>query len=112
MALAVTHFALGITLTLLLVHVVAPKTQYRMTLSVSGGLWALLPDLHYVVPGHWGLLWGLKHTVFGNLFWFHAALDGAVQGRGSRRTAAVTLGVLLLVVAATERWGQSGNRYE
>lgn len=103
MSLAVTHFAFGAAMTTIVVWAVAPSHRYRTTLAVLGGLWALVPDLHYVVPGRvGGTTRGLKQTVLGDVFWFHATMDGLVQGEGTRLGAAIALGFLLIVVAASE----------
>lgn len=103
MSLAVTHFAFGAAMTTIVVWAIAPAHRYRMTLAVLGGLWALVPDLHYVLPGgSSGAIRGIKRTVLGDLFWFHATMDGLVQGEGTRVGAAVALGFLLVVVVASE----------
>lgn len=104
MSLAITHFALGMALTTIFVQTVASDTRFRMSLGVLGGLWALIPDLHYLLSGRPAILFGLKHTIIGNAFWFHATLDTFDQGRGSRRVAAVALGFLLVTIVVTEGW--------
>lgn len=103
MSLAVTHFAFGAAMTTGLVWTVAPKYPHRMTAAVLGGLWALVPDLHYILPpGYTGAARSIKESVFGDLFWFHATMDGLVQGEGTREGAAIALGFLLVVVAVSE----------
>jgi len=110
MSLAVTHFAFGAAMTVLLVWAVAPGHRYRTTLVVLGGLWALVPDLHYVLPpGLGGAIRNIKRTVFGDVFWFHATMDGLVQGEGTREGAAVALGFLLLTVIFSEWFGHSSG---
>lgn len=108
MSLAITHFAFGAAMTALLVWVLAPGHRHRTTLIVLGGLWALVPDLHYILPPRYAESFqGIKHTVVGDVFWFHATFDRLVQGEGTRVGGAVALGFLLVVVFATEWMGPS-----
>ena len=103
MSLAVTHFAFGAAMTAIVVWAIAPGHRYRTTLAVLGGLWALVPDLHYVLPAAFaGPFRGIKETVLGDVFWFHATMDGLVQGEGTRIGAGVALGFLLVVVVVSE----------
>jgi hypothetical protein len=75
----------------LLLAVVRPDFSYQRSAIVASGGWALVPDLHYVYPGPGGPLEGIKHTVFGDIFWFHRFLDGLHQGRGTRGGALLAL---------------------
>lgn len=102
MSLAVTHFAIGATLTAILVWLVAPTYRYRGSLTVAGGIWALIPDFYYVSPMFFDKLRGIRQSAFGNVFWFHQYLDSLVKGRGSRRTAGIAIGVLLVVIVFVE----------
>jgi len=104
MSLAITHFAVGAASTLLLVWVTDVGTQYRASLATGGGLWALVPDAHYLFPSPYADPFvGIKHLIVGDLFWFHATLDGMVQGRGTRTGAAISL-LLLFSVAVSTEW--------
>jgi hypothetical protein len=111
MSLALTHFAVGAGLMQLLL--VIPRSsirvRYRESLVVASGMWALVPDLHYVSPVLRGSLSGLKFTVFGNLFWFHAFLDSLHQGEGTRAGAALAVGFLLVSTAVSE-WIRATRR--
>lgn len=109
MSLALTHFALGAGLMQLVLAVVSPSIRYRESLVVLSGVWALVPDLHYVSPVFRGPLSAIKHTALGNLFWFHAALDAARQGEGTRQGAALALGFLLVSTALSE-WLRASGR--
>jgi len=102
MSLAITHFAIGATLTAILVWLVAPTYRYRGTLTVAGGIWALVPDFYYISPVFFSELRGIRGSPLGNVFWFHRYLDSLVKGRGSRRTAGVAIAVLLAVVVFVE----------
>jgi len=110
MSLAVTHFAVGAGLMELLLLFRSP-IRYRQSLVVASGMWALVPDLHYVSPVLRVPLSQLKSTIFGNLFWFHAFLDSLHQGRGTREGAALALLFLLASTVMSEwiRARQSGR---
>lgn len=103
MSLAVTHFALGAGLMQLVLVLAQSRIRYRESLVVLSGLWALVPDAHYVSPVFQGPLSQIKFTVVGNLFWFHSFLDSVQQGEGTRRGAALALGFLLACTALSER---------
>lgn len=98
MSLALTHFAIGAGGMLLVLAAVRPRTRYRSSIIVASGVWALVPDLHYVIPGTNDPLQGLKFSVLGDLFWFHQTLDGVHVGRGTRSGA--VFAVLFLAAAA------------
>lgn len=102
MSLAIAHFALGAGATALLLALLAPEVEYQRTLTVCGGLWALVPDLGYVSPVFRDAFALIKTTPFGNLFWFHTFLDAQAPGRGSRTEAAVMVVFLLLATIIVE----------
>lgn len=102
MSLPITHFAIGATLTLLVLWIVAPTYPYRGTLAVGGGIWALVPDVHYISPVYTAELESIKHSYVGDLFWFHRSLDSLVRGRGSRVVAGLAIATLLVVVLFVE----------
>lgn len=102
MSLAITHFAVGAGCMTLLLTLWAPTLAYRQTVIVLSGLWALIPDLHYVSPVLQGPLSQLKFTVLGDVFWFHRSMDALESGRGSRTVAAVAVVCLLGVTVTTE----------
>lgn len=108
MGLALTHFALGAGGMQLILYVVAPEFRYRQSLVIASGLWALLPDIHYVLPVYKASLSELKFTVVGDLFWFHRALDALHPGRGTREMAAVMVMLLLFTTAVVE-WRESSH---
>lgn len=96
MSLAITHFALGAVATSLLLGFLAPEIPYQRTWAVVGGLWALVPDIHYISPVYQEFLFGIKASPLGNVFWFHGLLDQHSMGRGSREEAFVMVIALLL----------------
>jgi hypothetical protein len=103
MSLALTHFAVGAGLMQLLLLLPRSPLRFRESLVVASGMWALVPDLHYVSPVLRGPLSAIKFSMLGNLFWFHAFLDSLVQGEGTRGGAALALGFLLVSTAVSER---------
>lgn len=102
MSLAITHFVIGAGLTALLVHLAFPWVRYRQTWIILGGIWALVPDLHYISPVFTDELAGIKSTVFGDVFWFHAFLDGLYKTDNSRELAGVTIAFFLVVTFLLE----------
>lgn len=95
MSLAVTHFAFGAGMALLVMAAWFPDYDRPWTFAVCSGLWALIPDFHYVVPTMTERFPSYMFHVFGNVFWMHASLDGLHQGRGTREMAGVMLLFLL-----------------
>lgn len=93
MSLGLTHFAIGAAGMLLLQPLLCPTVRFKRTLVVASGLWALVPDLHYVIPTFPDVFNGPR-AVYGNAFWFHTFLDGVVQGRGTQRNAAIALALI------------------
>lgn len=102
MSLAIAHFALGAGVTALILGFFAPQIKYQRTLTIVGGMWALVPDLHYVSPIYADVLVGIKASFIGNLFWFHRLLDELSQGRGTRGEAFLMVIFLLLATLLTE----------
>lgn len=98
MSLALTHFALGAGGMLLLLAAFRPRCQYQQILVVASGVWALVPDLHYLFPTTDVFFTRIKFSIFGDLFWLHRTLDGLHQGRGTRGGAFVA--ILFLAVTA------------
>lgn len=90
MSLAITHFAVGAGVMLLLQPLLFPNLRYRRSLVVASGLWALVPDVFYVVPGL-ADVFVAEFAAYGNVFWFHTYMDGIVMGRGTRPNAALAL---------------------
>ncbi|MFC7075878.1 hypothetical protein [Haloarcula halophila] len=72
MSMAIAHFAFGAAKTTVLVTLFVPSSWYRRTLTLIGGGWAMVPDVHQVSPvateqlkaSHGASSWG-------DLFWFH-----------------------------------------
>lgn len=102
MSLGVAHFALGAACTLAVVALVAPRTRYRTTAAVAGGLWGMAPDAHWILPGLRESTKPVVHdSALANVFWFHGLLD-AHDGAHSPKVAAALLGLLGAVALLTE----------
>lgn len=102
MSLALSHFALGAALTILVVTYLIPNVPYPRVLTVVGGGWAMLPDFHWVSPVYAVELKGIHGSVLTNVFWFHHALD-TNDPTDSKAVAAVFLALLILATALAER---------
>jgi hypothetical protein len=101
-SLAVTHFAVGAALTALVATYLVPGSRYPRLLSGVGGVWAMLPDGHWVSPVATGTLKRLHGTHLMDLFWLHHSLDRLDAG-DSKLVAAGALALLLAVTALVER---------
>lgn len=103
MALAIAHFAFGVGATSLLIALVAPRFRFQRTALFLGGVWALLPDLHYGFPGATipELLAAAHNTPRANLFFLHHRLD-ALSAEDSPEFAASVIAVAFCAVLASE----------
>ena len=103
MSLALTHFAVGATLTALVTLYLLPPTSYARTLSLCGGIWGMIPDVHWVSPVYAAELKAFHSSVYMNLFWFHETLD-VVDPTDSYLVAAIAVGVFVATTLVTDRW--------
>lgn len=101
MSLALTHFVFGALCATLLVSYLLPNRNYPRTIIIASGIWAMLPDFHWVVPIFEAQFRAGHGSVLANIFWFHQLFDLA-DPADSHRLAAVLLGVLLLVTLLAE----------
>lgn len=101
MSMAIAHFALGATLTALLVTFVVPRTPYSRVIVVLGGVWAMVPDLHWVLPAYRAELRALSDSIVANVFWFHPLVD-AYDAGDSKALAAALIGALVVATAVAE----------
>jgi hypothetical protein len=106
MAQAIGHFAFGVGATYLLVVVTGrPATpDTRWLLGLVGGLWALLPDIHWFLP--FGR--AFHRSRWSTLFWFHHQLDLVATRDNARLLSIPLLGFMF--VAATALWWVNSNR--
>lgn len=99
MSLWGTHFAVGAVCTAIAVFLVAPTVSGRYLVIIGGGLWAIVPDVHWLYPPLREVTKPIIHdSSLADLFWFHGTLDAldpadsALLSGGSL----VGLGVVLL----------------
>ena len=103
MSLALTHFAVGATLTALAALYLLPSTQYARTLTLCGGIWGMMPDIHWVSPVYAAELKTLHSSAFMNVFWFHETLD-VLDPTDSYLVAAAAVSLFVGTTLVTDRW--------
>lgn len=102
MSQALTHFAVGATVTVLVVTYLIPDVPYPRVVSLLGGVWAMLPDVHWLAPVGRSTLKAFHRSPYADVFFFHHALD--VRDRtDSNAVAAVALSALILATALADR---------
>jgi len=101
MSLALTHFAVGAIGATCLISYLLPDRTYTRTAIIASGIWAMLPDFHWVVPIFEAQFRAAHGSVVANVFWFHHLFDLA-DPSDSHRLAAVALGVLFLITLLAE----------
>lgn len=103
MSMAITHFALGAGLTTLVVLVCMPPVWFSRTLSLLGGVWAMVPDAHWLSPIAYRRLAALDASMWADLFWFHRTLD-RLDPTDSKATAGVCIAFFVAATVCTEFW--------
>lgn len=99
MAQAITHFAVGATLTTLLETFLPADVRYPRVWAIVGGCWAMLPDTAKLVDHD--AVYAFHYTRWADLFWGHRTLD-RVDRDDSTRFGAVAVGAFVLVTAVAE----------
>lgn len=74
---AITPFALGAAITVLVVTAVVPDVRYPRTWTIGGG-WALVTDGSKLYASEGSL--AFHDSVWANVFWGHQLLDGLDAG--------------------------------
>lgn len=100
--MAIAHFAFGGAVTVLVVTYLVPRVPYPRVLALAGGVWAMLPDAHWVSPVAAERLYGLHGSPLVDVFFLHHALDAADPG-DSKLVAAGMLAMLLAATVVAER---------
>lgn len=103
MSLAITHFAVGGTLTTLVLLYLLPPTRYARSLVLVGGLWAMVPDVHRISPVFATQLRAFHGSTIADAFWLHRTLD-AVDPGDSTLVATVALGTFTATAVVADRW--------
>ena len=75
MSTGLAHFAVGGTLTALLVILLGPRIKWPRLAVVFGGAWAMFPDFWRVAPIYRDAFHGFHGSPWAELFWFHYTLD-------------------------------------
>ncbi|TYL38899.1 hypothetical protein CV102_10350 [Natronococcus pandeyae] len=102
MSMALTHFAVGATLTTVLVTFVFSLIPYPRTVVLIGGGWAMIPDVYRLSPIAQNRLEEFHDSPWADLFWFHHTLD-RLDATDSELIAAVSV-VILIGVTALSEW--------
>ena len=100
--MAIAHFALGVLATALLFTVALPRAARSPTVILAGGVWGVVPDVHWVLPMGSALVKSFHGTVWANVFWFHQFVDIA-DPSNSRPLAAGIVALMLVVVPVCEQ---------
>lgn len=102
MAPALVHFLGGAALLLVLATPIAFRDarvhRTELWLVTGGGIWALIPDLHHVVPVGRGVVRSLHDSPWADLFAFHYALDSPVARARPLEGIAASIAVFCLAV--------------
>lgn len=102
MSMAIAHYAVGAGFTTMLLWALPYSFSYRRTIIVLGGIWALVPDLHWVLPVYAQAYQGtVHHSVLANVFWLHGVMD-AIDPNNSRLIGLFSVLSLLLVTVVTD----------
>ncbi|WP_336135948.1 hypothetical protein [Natronomonas amylolytica] len=102
MSQGVAHFAVGATLTTLLVTFLVPNARYPRVWVLAGGAWAMLPDAAKLYS-HPALV-ALHGSRWADVFWLHFTMD-RLDSTDSALFGAVMLAALLGVTALAEYRG-------
>lgn len=81
-----------------------PAVPYPRSIAVLGGVWAMVPDVHWVAPVYAAEPKAAHGSVLADLFWFHRTLD-RLDPTDSKAVAAVLLALLFAVTFVAERRG-------
>lgn len=103
MSLAIGHFAFGGILTTFVILYLLPPTKYSRAWVLLGGLWAMLPDLHWVSPIYGTPLRQFHDTEAANVFWIHRSLD-VIDPHDSKLIAAVLIGLFIGSAFVADQW--------
>ena len=104
MSLPGVHIGFAATVTTLLVARSALPWRARWTIIGLSALWAVVPDLYWLVPAIEPWYKPLFHdSLLSNVFWFHGVIDDL--DRWDRQDHSIgMLAVFLVVFSVTELW--------
>lgn len=95
------HFAVGATCTTVLLWLLWPSVEHRVTIVVFGGLWAMIPDVGKLDSFETEAVLAFHDSAAANLFWGHQYLDVLDTG-DSPEFSALALGLFFVVSAVLE----------
>lgn len=75
MSLALGHFAIGAAGATVLLALLPIRVPFEHTLTLLGGVWALIPDIYQLAPTYTGWMRAIHDGLVANVFWFHRTLD-------------------------------------
>lgn len=101
MSQALTHFAVGATITVLVVTFLVPRAPVPRLLTILGGAWAMVPDAYWVAPVYRDELRSLHGSPVTDLFFLHRTLD-VRDVTDSNEWAAAAVAALLVATAIAE----------
>lgn len=107
MSEALTHLAIGGSLTVLIVTTGNVDLDHPRRWVVAGALWGLVPDAGKLTP--LPRMPAFHDSAWANLFWFHRTIDQLDPG-DSVPLAIGTALVFLLILGIAERTGYRGWR--
>ncbi|WP_255152537.1 hypothetical protein [Halorarius halobius] len=102
MSMAIAHFAFGGAVTVLVVTYLLPGLPYPRAAALAGGVWAMLPDAHWVSPVAAADLKALHASRLVDVFFLHHSLD-TLDPTDSKRVAAALVALFFLVTLVAER---------
>lgn len=100
--MAITHFAVGAALTVIVVTYLLPAAPYPRAVGILGGIWAMIPDGHWVSPVAAAGLKAIHRSPVVDVFWFHHLLD-TLDPTDSKAVALASLAGLLVATVLVER---------
>lgn len=77
MSQALAHFSIGFGSFLVLTTLLNIETKpHTLSYAVGSGIFALVPDLHHILPNYSELYFNIFHeSIIANLFWGHQIMD-------------------------------------
>lgn len=101
MSQAIAHFAVGASITIVLLLLTGLYThRHAGVATIIGGFWGCLPDIHNVIPHETttDVIQTVHHHPISDVFFFHYTMD-TYDPTNSKYVAAATLLVLTVLLA-------------
>lgn len=96
MSMAIGHFTFGVGATtgVLMITGLHKKIKNTEPIRVSGGIWAILPDISKLIS----FLRVLHDSWLADIFWFHRLIDVRIDPPDSVLMSAVLIGFMLVML--------------